>query len=128
MFCPNCRNEMDDQTDFCPKCGYDLVRGSRPSRACSKEKNVGVGIVLAFVIVGTGYMYAEKIGKGLCIFAGGIIISAFAALFLSESTAPIIGVLLMVAYVAIWIWSIYDTRNTIRRYNDELIRTGDPPW
>lgn len=101
------------------------------------KPNEGVATLLAFLlgligILGTGHMYARRLGRGLGFFILGIILlgttGVFWALYLDseeinwftwESTyntdylfpIAIAGIL----YVIVWLWQIFDARKTCRQ-------------
>jgi len=79
-------------------------------------KSESTGLVLAIVLglvglCGIGQVYASRIGKGIaiCIIGVILIISAFFTLGITA-----------IIYLVIWIWSIFNTRSEIRKWNDFL--------
>lgn len=82
------------------------------------QKSTGIGIVLSFLWVGLGHLYAGQIGKGL-----GLMVAYIALLVISIF-------LLFPAIIALvlWLWAMFDTRDVINQYNEYTRRTGNPPW
>ncbi|MFA6710103.1 MAG: zinc ribbon domain-containing protein [Candidatus Methanomethylophilaceae archaeon] len=124
MYCPRCGKELNDGASFCSSCGYNIIADSPPSANnlntmyIAPQKSTGVGIVLAFLIPGSGHMYAGLITKGILIFIGFVIMSCLGYLFLFP----------WVFAVVIWLWNIYDVNSKINEYNSYVRKNGDPPW
>jgi len=92
-------------------------------------KSEGTTLVLSIVlgllmINGVGHLYVSKIGKGVAILIGSIIlaIAGFATLFFG------VGVILLIIYFIIFIWQIVDSRKLCQEYNNYLLNNGRPPW
>ncbi|MFQ6075527.1 MAG: hypothetical protein ACE5Z5_05265 [Candidatus Bathyarchaeia archaeon] len=65
---------------------------------------------------GLGQIYVGRIGRGLGIMVGGILLALFS------------WILLWIPLLIYWIWNIYDAYKLAKKYNQELMRTGTPPW
>ena len=50
MICPNCHNDIEKQTKFCPECGYDFAKKKCPVK-CSPNKKWYIIGAIAFVLV-----------------------------------------------------------------------------
>ena len=87
-----------------------------PPRPATGTKNEGLAAVLSVLWSGLGQIYVGRIGRGLGIMVGGIIL------------ALVSWILLWIPMLFYWVWNIYDAYNLARRYNQELARTGNPPW
>ena len=48
MICPNCHNDIEKQTKFCPECGYDFAKKKCPVK-CSPNKKWYIIGAIAFV-------------------------------------------------------------------------------
>ena len=92
-------------------------------------KSEGTTLVLAIIlgilgINGVGHLYVSKVGRGVAILIGSLIlaIAGFATLFFG------VGVILLIIYFIIFIWQIIDARNLCQEYNNYLLNNGRPPW
>lgn len=118
MFCPNCGKEIGITDKFCPSCGCDVNAGvPRTTNAYNSGsslplKNVAVALILSVIIPGLGQIYCGRGSRGLVT-----LVVSFLALFLFGIIA-----------IIIWIWNIYDAYKTASLYNEQLIKTGFPPW
>ena len=74
--------------------------------------------------MGIGHIYAGKIAKGLFILIGGIVLF-YVGVF---TLIILIGIPLLLIYAGIWIWQIFDARNTARKFNERVQATGKEPW
>ena len=126
MFCPHCGENNPFDANYCKNCGTNLNSNVSAGQSIPNstimyaipQKSVGVGIVLSFLCVGLGHLYAGLIGKGL-----GLLVLYIVLLFLT----PVLYITLIIAFV-LWIWALFDVRNTINEYNDLTRNTGRPPW
>ncbi len=85
-------------------------------------------VVGLFGLSGIGHMYVGKIGKGVGILIGEILLWIIGIALTITLFGAIIGVPLMIAAFVLFIWQIIDARKLCRQYNDHLRRTGSPPW
>lgn len=148
MYCPNCGTEAVPEAVFCNKCGCNLKERAQPAPAPASVpyalplKNSGLAAVLSFLFTGLGQIYAGKISRGIIfilvavgvamvttilLFAGLVtdsegVVQSFDSLYL----AAIVGIL--IAYLAFYIWQIYDAYILTNKYNDALKQTGQEPW
>jgi TM2 domain-containing membrane protein YozV len=133
--CTNCGAVNPDGARFCGSCGNtitysesvpELTNDSRniPSEP---EKNVGLGIVFSALFAGFGHLYAEKMGRGIVFaFIYGLLISMVIDLYLWDFYSDLVAPALIA--LVVWIIALYDTRDTIRKYNSALRMNGSPPW
>lgn len=87
MICPNCKKEIDDDSNFCTGCGYKLVQGTdvavpeKPKKKINvKAVSIGVVALIAIVCVGV-FTYSNstpesKYNKAEKAFAAGDYASA----------------------------------------------------
>ena len=49
---------------------------------------------------------------------------------IASGLGGIIGAMIIafIIYVVVWVWTIYDTMQLIKKYNEVLRSTGRPPW
>ena len=126
MFCPHCGENNPFDAKYCKNCGTNLNTNIRVEQPIPNStivytiphKSVGVGIGLTFQRKGLGHLYAGLIGKGL-----GLLILYIVLWVIS----PAIYFTYIVAFI-LWIWALFDVRNTINEYNDYTRNTGRPPW
>ncbi len=127
MFCPHCGENNSFDANYCKKCGANLNSDVRVEQSIPNstimytipQKSVGVGIILSFLCVGLGHLYAGLIGKGL-----GLLVLYIVLWILSPFTLFISGI---IAFV-LWLWAIFDTRTIINEYNNYTREIGNPPW
>lgn len=81
-------------------------------------KSAGIGIILSFLFVGLGHLYAGQISKGIILFVVSVVLMTLSILFIF----PLFAVFIL------WIWAMYDVNNTIKQYNQHIRNTGNPPW
>ena len=123
--CGQCGTALTAKYAPCPKCGYSKTRYNPAATAPgSQYKNEGTGLILSIIlgilgICGIGQIYAGKVGRGVAMLIVGIIV-----LIIGVATMGI-G---LIAYLAIFIWQIFDTKNLCREYNEYFSQNGRPPW
>ena len=100
-----------------------------------QEKSVGIGIILALIFVGAGQLYAEKIARGIALLVAWMFLMApMLAVVMLLGTIGGLGsmigamIIALIIYVAVWVWTIYDAMQLIKKYNAALRSTGRPPW
>ncbi|MCL1979428.1 MAG: zinc ribbon domain-containing protein [Methanomassiliicoccaceae archaeon] len=136
MYCHNCGNAIDDDANHCKHCGQPVKNYGRYATFTNlREKEVGVGLIIALLVIGGGQMYAGKIARGFIILLAWVFlfIPVLALIIISDVVAgPYGGAFAVIAafviYIGYWVWSIYDAKITIERYNEALRNTGRPPW
>ena len=80
-----------------------------------------------FGIQGVGHLYVGKIGKGVGILIGSIILFVLALVLISTGIGAIAGVPMIIGYLIMFIWQIIDSRNLCREYNQYLEQHQRPP-
>ena len=122
-FCGSCGAALIGKSTTCMKCGYTKTKYN-PMAAGAQYKNEGTGLILSILlglltICGIGQIYAGKVGKGI-----GILILGWVLIVVGILTFGI-G---LIAYLAIFIWQIFDTKKLCREYNEYFSQNGRPPW
>jgi TM2 domain. len=136
---------------FCNDCGASVSenfnnqygRNDRDPYRYTPEKSVGVALVLGFFFLGVGHLYAGKLTRGLLIFFGyyALFIPAIFWMFDSinyynynnyevgdlSNLFLYLGIMGIIS-LAIMIWSLYDVNKIVKSYNEQVRRTGIPPW
>ncbi|MCE2506219.1 MAG: hypothetical protein J4F36_07090 [Nitrosopumilaceae archaeon] len=75
-------------------------------------------------INGVGHIYVGKIGKGVWILIGSLILLAIGI----ATVVFMVGYALIFVYILIWIWQIIDSKRICKEYNDYLRQTGKTLW
>ena len=122
-FCSSCGAALIGKSTTCMKCGYAKTKYN-PMAAGAQYKNEGTGLILSiilglFTICGIGQIYAGKVGKGI-----GILILGWVLIIVGFAT----GGILLIAYLGVFIWQIFDTKKLCREYNEYFSQNGRPPW
>ena len=124
-FCSSCGAALIGKSTTCMKCGYTKTKYNpmTPPQG-ALYKNEGTGLILSivlglFCLNGIGQIYAGKVGRGIGIMIGSWVLI-------------VVGVLTMgiglIAYLAIFIWQIFDTKKLCREFNEYVSQNGRPPW
>jgi len=129
-FCPKCGKSVGNENEFCPKCGSGLKgqpqstqnkQFQRPVEWKSESTTLLLSILLGlFGIQGVGHMYVGKIGKGVVILIGSIILLAIAIGLTATGIGAILGVPLIIGYFVMFIWQILDSKKLCGIYNRYL--------
>jgi len=124
-FCGSCGAALIGKSTTCMKCGYTKTKYNpmTPPQG-ALYKNEGTGLILSIVLGllglnGIGQIYAGKVGRGIGIMIGSWVLIVVAAFTFG------IG---LIAYLAIFIWQIVDTKNLCREFNEFVSKNGRPPW
>ena len=122
-FCSSCGAALIGKSTTCMKCGYTKTKYN-PMAAGAQYKNEGTGLILSILlglltICGIGEIYAGKVGKGI-----GILILGWVLIVVGFATGGIV----LIAYLAIFIWQIFDTKKLCREFNEYVSQNGRPPW
>ena len=145
--CPKCHSDLHEHSkhiESTPRIVEQLP-----------YKSPGTTALIAFLgglfaLPGIGHMYVGKLRRGIIILIGGfvlyvIFIVAFIALAIpfqyndqigrtepmSSSVfiyALIPGIIFSVAYLAFFIWQIFDARKYAKKFNERVKATGKEPW
>lgn len=158
MQCSNCHSEVPTDARFCAKCGAQTFQQQpqyqqyqqppsygppqyQPYPYYHKEKEEALALVLSLIIPGVGQIYCGRILRGILIlvlFPIAYVLMTLlmywmvvagtdtsSDLFLNYSIVSIVMILIAVIF---WIWQIVDAYRLAKKYNEELRRTGRPPW
>ena len=124
-FCGSCGAALIGKSTTCMKCGYTKTKYNpmTPPQG-ALYKNEGTGLILSivlglFCLNGIGQIYAGKVGRGIGIMIGSWVLIVVGVLTFG------IG---LIAYLAIFIWQIVDTKNLCREFNEYVSQNGRPPW
>lgn len=92
-------------------------------------KSETVTLILAIVLGllglnGVGHLYVGKIGKGVVILIGSLILytAGLVTLFIG------VGIVLIIIFIVIFIWQIIDSRKLCQQYNEHVRDTGNKLW
>lgn len=147
MYCSHCEKDMPTSFKFCPVCGNPPQAQAQPQPPPVQQnyyqsnyyqnnpvnvfsyKSESTTLILSIVlgllgIQGVGHMYVGKIGKGVGILIGSIILLAVGIVTVWFG----VGIILLIGYFIMFIWQIVDSRNLCLQYNDYLAKNGKPPW
>ena len=134
-FCPMCGNPPGPQPNVTPQYTPQQVPQNQPQGQPPQNnyynnnyyqnppvlgtKSEALAIVLSLLIMGVGQMYMGKVGRGIGILLGCIVLA-------------VIGIVTMgVGYIIlliVYIWQIIDAYNLCKKYNGYLLQNGRPPW
>jgi TM2 domain-containing membrane protein YozV/RNA polymerase subunit RPABC4/transcription elongation factor Spt4 len=124
-FCGSCGAALIGKSTTCMKCGYTKTKYNpmTPPQG-ALYKNEGTGLILSivlglFCLNGIGQIYAGKVGRGIGIMIGSWVLIVVGILTFG------IG---LIAYLAIFIWQIFDTKKLCREFNEYVSQNGRPPW
>ena len=124
-FCSSCGAALIGKSTTCMKCGYTKTKYNpmTPPQG-ALYKNEGTGLILSivlglFCLNGIGQIYAGKVGRGIGIMIGSWVLIVVGVLTFG------IG---LIAYLAIFIWQIFDTKKLCREFNEYVSQNGRPPW
>ena len=151
-FCKNCGTKIKNETEnkFCGKCGKPISSGrycthcgsntsgiisestqriGRPVEWKSESVTLLLSILLGlFGIQGVGHMYVGKIGKGIAILIGSIILIVFALVSMMSIIGIALGAILLIVYFIVFIWQIIDSRKLCQEYNEYMEKNNKAPW
>ena len=148
-FCSNCGNPLASKYSPCTKCGHtktvfipQVNQGNpnappAPGLGPIGYKSEGTALVLAILLGlimlnGIGHLYAGKIGKGVAILLGSIVLGSIGLVLIAVvAIIPFlipVGIVLLIVYFVIFIWQIIDARKLCVEYNMYLHQYGRPPW
>ena len=148
MYCSGCGEPLEESASFCHTCGRKVqpepsrehtttttvnYNRSNESAYLAFHKSGGIAILLGLLITGGGQMYAGKVARGVVMLLFGIFGWAFLLIpifFVGSSPGGVLAVLAIVGMLmfAFLIWTLYDANELVKRYNNEILRTGRPPW
>ena len=126
----NTGSKSKSKTNSEQDSGYDTARSrrsmERPGGWKSDTTTLLLAIILGlFALSGIGHLYLGKIGRGVGILIGGIVLYAVGIVTLMFG----VGVVLIIGYLVLFIWQIIDSRRLCREYNDYYEDYGqEPNW
>lgn len=135
-FCANCGSILTDKNMPCLQCGHvkttfnnnPIPNSPQGLPAHMMYKNEGNALILAVVLGifglnGIGHIYIGKIGKGIGLLIGSIVLFAVGI----ATLLIFVGIIFLIMYFALFIWQIIDARNLCKEYNHAIKTTGNPP-
>lgn len=135
-FCPVCGNPPGPQPNVTsPQAPPYQPQGQPPQNNYYNNnyyqnapvlgtKSEALAIILSLLIPGVGQMYMGKVGRGVGILLGVIILGAIGGVTVIIG----IGIVIIIVDVIIVIWQIIDAYNLCKKYNTYLSQNGRPPW
>jgi TM2 domain-containing membrane protein YozV len=108
-----------------------------------QEKEPFLALLLSFLLAGLGQIYVGKVMRGIFIILGFAAFSVGSILLfyglnwvIMDSSGPFgrMGAFFLIYIIAgivmfiVWIWQLVDAYNLAERYNEQMFRTGSPPW
>jgi len=143
-YCPECGKKVSPKAEICPRCGVRIKPAiEEPKVRVVETKSPGVAAVLALVLGlfglwGIGHIYVGKIGRGILLLVGGLIIEilALSTIFTSMFgfgfyvSPAIIGFAIIASVLVLvgWIWQTYDSYRLAKYFNAYVEREGRTPW
>ena len=147
MYCSGCGEPLDDNASFCHVCGRKAHNGPRVESATRLDwgsnetaflafrKSGGMAILLGLLIVGGGQMYIGKVSRGVAMLLFGVFgwIFLLLPLLILDIAAGGGGIIVILALIGVFmlafvLWTLYDAHELVKEYNDNILRTGRPPW
>ena len=122
-FCSSCGAALIGKSTTCMKCGYTKTKFNPQQGAMQKSSGTTLllSILLGLLIgcCGVGHLYLGKIGPGIGMLIGGWVLIVVGILT---------GGIGLIAYLALFIYSIIDSNKQCKIYNESLSQNGRPPW
>jgi len=92
-------------------------------------KSIDTATILAAVLgflglSGVGHMYVGRVGRGVGLLIGILVLDVIGLATIWFG----VGIIFLIAGLAMYIWHIFDVRNLCREYNNYLSQNGQPPW
>lgn len=141
--CSNCGSTVNSVAQFCSKCGTSLNSdtGTEQSKETpnianpkkfergpewkSESTTLILSIVLGIIgIQGIGHIYVGKLGKGIGILIGSLILFIVGIVTIGFG----VGIIFLIIYLIMFFWQIFNSRTLCRQYNDSLEKNGTRPW
>mgnify|MGYP001250238264 FL=1 len=117
LFCVKCGEEIDENHEFCPKCGHKKNESKPKFERPIEWKSVPLTIVLSFILTGLGHLYIEQIKKGIIFVGIGLALWIFS----------IVEVSALFVSIPFWGWVIYDSYKQVKLYNKFVEENGKKP-
>ena len=148
LYCSHCQKDMGNNFKICPVCNppqpappsppqqqpnYNPNPPPQPNYNPQHQtgyKSMRTTTILAVILglfvglSGIGHMYVGKVGKGIGILIGVLVLGVIGAATVMLG----IGVIFLIGAFILFIWQIFNARKLCREYNDYLSRNGQPPW
>ena len=122
-FCSSCGAALIGKSTTCMKCGYAKTKYNPLQGAMQKSSGTALllSILLGLLIgcCGVGHLYLGKVGPGIGMLIGGWLLIVVGILT---------GGIGLIAYLALFIYSIIDSSKQCRIYNEYVNQNGRPPW
>ena len=122
-FCSSCGAALIGKSTTCMKCGYAKTKYNPLQGAMQKSSGTALllSILLGLLIgcCGVGHLYLGKVGPGIGMLIGGWLLIVVAVFTMGFG---------LIAYLALFIYSIIDSSKQCRIYNEYVIQNGRPPW
>ncbi len=87
MFCRECGKEIENNTKFCPECGYNQseISSDYEDRKTIKTKSKSLTFILCLFLgaIGIHRMYLNKFGSGISMFLFVLITGGWGAILTS---------------------------------------------
>jgi len=141
MYCSGCGNKLYDDQAFCDKCGRQAggSGGQQQWVIHREEKSAGIAILLSFLWAGAGQLYVGKIIRGIILLLVYILAPTVGYLLFiltlimidtyESMNAFFAGWgIIIICFIAFWIWNMFDAYKLVKQYNEHLRATGNPPW
>ena len=148
-YCGSCGTRLISKHSPCPNCGHvKTTFNPQPDpgnpnpypgnpnppppyqqQQGGVEKNVGTTLILAIVLGvlglgGIGHIYIGQTNRGVKILVAGILLWIIGILTAGFG----VGIALLIAYVVLLIWQMFDANKLVNQYNQYLRQNGRPPW
>ena len=148
-YCGSCGTRLISKHSPCPNCGHvKTTFNPQPDPGNQNwgagnpnppppyqqhqgglEKNVGTTLILAIVLGllglgGIGHIYIGQTNRGVKILVAGILLWIIGILTAGFG----VGIALLIAYVVLLIWQMFDANKLVNQYNQYLRQNGRPPW
>jgi TM2 domain-containing membrane protein YozV len=131
---------MGERSGFCEKCGNGTGnngwgQAGNSYTICVREKSTGIAAILSLLWAGLGQLYVGKIARGL-----GLMLVHFMMVFIIASVVfagmifvgigggLMFGGIILAAWIAVWVWNIFDAHKLANEYNDSQRNAGRRPW
>lgn len=98
-FCSNCGNKLDDNADFCLKCGVQVTKKESPKNQPDDEKKASMGFTLGLISIITWIIPLFGYITTIC----GIVYSTKGLKTTQNKTKAIIGLVLSIIFLIVTI-------------------------
>ncbi len=155
-YCNNCGSKIPDGTKFCSNCGADSGVTDQPAQAQPQQaytapqqysgpyqqpahvqpikgahlarKTPILGLILSwFVLMGSGQMYAGKVGRGFAFMGGLMATGVIMGILIFVTFDPFIALYALPVIFGIQIWCVVDAYKQVQNYNRFIDTHGRAP-